>query len=55
MHSDIFTDVLGQTVLDKDMIIRLVVEQLMDLQNHLVALSRKLQLLQTIMIWSFGV
>jgi hypothetical protein len=41
MHGNIFFKILRQTVFDKDMIIRLVVEQLMDLQDHLIALTEK--------------
>jgi hypothetical protein len=41
VHGHIFANVLGQTVLDKDMIIGLVVEQLSDLQDYLVALKEE--------------
>jgi hypothetical protein len=41
VHGNIFFKILCQTVFDKDMIIRPVVEQLMDLQDHLIALNEE--------------
>jgi hypothetical protein len=41
MHGDVFLDILRQAVSDQDVLIGLVVEHLIDFQDHFIALAEK--------------